>query len=134
MWKSKVDMARPLLMEAMLLVKNIERWTTKNAWWNVVLLLPPNLPSSNILSKLQLNSEYIKRHTNIGRYIFANHNTQGTVFQDLDNSMISFQAHSGVIFIFSHPSIQFTQSNFSHDVYSKPLFFGNDIDIICQWR
>jgi hypothetical protein len=33
------------------LVKNIERWTTKNAQWNVVLLLLPNLPASNVLSK-----------------------------------------------------------------------------------
>jgi hypothetical protein len=57
------------------LVKNIERWTTNTAQWNVVLLLPPNFPTANIISKLQLNSEYNIRHTNIGRNIFSNHNT-----------------------------------------------------------
>jgi CBS domain containing-hemolysin-like protein len=41
------------------LVKNIERWITKNVQWNTILLLPPNLLASNILSKLQLNSEHM---------------------------------------------------------------------------
>jgi hypothetical protein len=43
------------------LVKNIERWTTNNAQWNVVLLLPPNLPASKALSKLQLDNEHSTR-------------------------------------------------------------------------
>jgi hypothetical protein len=68
------------------------------------------------------------RHTNIGRYIFSNHNTQDTVFQDLDNLKITFQAYTNIIFIFSHPSSKPIQSNFSHDIYSKPLFFGKNIN------
>jgi hypothetical protein len=110
------------------LMKNIERWTTRNAWWNVVFLLPPNLPTSNVLSKLQLNNEHYIKHTNIGRYVFSNHNTQDTIFQHLDNLEISFQAYSDMIFIFSHPSNKSIQSIFSYDVYSKSLYFGVDIE------
>jgi hypothetical protein len=63
--------------------------------------IAPNLPASKVLSKLQLNNEYNIRHINIGGYIFSNHNTQDMVFQDVDNSMISFQAYIDMIFMFS---------------------------------
>jgi hypothetical protein len=57
------------------LIQNIERWATKNVLWNVVTLLPPNLPALNAL-----NNEYNIRHTYIGRYMFPKHIAQDMVF------------------------------------------------------
>jgi hypothetical protein len=60
--------------------------------------------------------------------MFLNHNTEDKVFQNIDNSMISFQAYSYIIFMFSCPRGDSIQSKISHYVNSKSLAFGDDID------